>query len=181
MIVSDFTFPGGPKCGHAELTIRASKSDPEAVGCKRVLACMCPLVICPVAAAEALAQGKRLDEHVLRDNRGEVMSKQDTVRLLRAFAARAKCDTERIAGHSMRTTGAQRMAAAGLSTTQINASGRWGSLSQMIKYAREAHIGPSIIADAMRKLVVGTGKAGTRPTVVTKRWSTFRSNRTASG
>ena len=122
LIASAFAFLRGPNCGQAEHTIRASKSDPDAVGCKRKLACMCPSAICPAAAAKALVKGKCLGDHFLQDSRGEVMSKQDTVRLLKAFAAHANVDTERITGPSMMTTGA------GLSTTQIKALRRRGEV-----------------------------------------------------
>ena len=146
---ADFGFSEGPGCGWAEVTIRASKADTEAAGCTREHACICPSGICPVKAARALTHGKAADELVLQNKGGSGLSKRATVRLLKAFASSQDCDTARVTGHSMRTSGAQHLADAGLSTEQIKMFGRWGSTSNMAKYTREAHIRPGVIADAL--------------------------------
>ena len=46
--------------------------------------------------------------------------------------------TAELTGTSLRVTGAQRMAKAGLTPEQIKTFGRWGSSKQMAKYTRES-------------------------------------------
>ena len=60
------------------------------------------------------------------------------VEAMRAVAAALRQPPEdRITGHSLRTTGAQRMAAAGISEEKIRMFGRW-AFNEMVGYAREA-------------------------------------------
>ena len=176
---ADIRLSEGPGCGTAELTIRASKADTVAAGCTRTHACTCPLAGCPVKAARALAQGREAGERVLQNKDGRGLNKKDTVRLLKAFAVSLDHDPARIAGHSLRTTSAQQLAEAGISTEQIKVFGRWASSANMIKYARDAHIRPSVIADAFKKrqrLAPAPPKEHAR-----KRWCTSRSGPSASG
>ena len=84
---SDFRIIAGAGCGEAEITIRASKNDSQAAGCKRTLACLCPSPICPVSMARTLAQGKPPQAHVVQDAQGCAMSKPTTVQLIKAFGA----------------------------------------------------------------------------------------------
>ena len=174
----DFRFVEGHGCGGAELTVRASKADTKAEGCMRAHACTCPATICPVKAARALTEGLSEDDRVLQDKQGRGLSKRDTVRLLKAFAASQKADTTRITGHSLRTTGAQHLAEAGLSSEQIRLFGRWASSANMLKYARDAHIRPGLIADALKKRHCPTAAPSGR---ARKRWCTFRSSLNAGG
>ena len=148
------------------------------MGCMRAHACTCPAAICPVKAAKALTQGLKEEDRVLQDKEGRSLSKQNTVRLLKAFAASRNRDTTRITGHSLRTTGAQQFAEAGLSSEQISSFGRWECSANMLKYARDAHIRPDIIADALRKRQRSQAPPKER---ARKRWCTFRSSLNAGG
>ena len=56
---------------------------------------------------------------------------------IREFAAHVGTVGQNVIGHSMRTTGAQRMAAAGVPDAKISMFGRWAS-RQMLNYARES-------------------------------------------
>ena len=174
----DIKFVEGHGCGGAELTVRASKADTEAVGCMRAHACTCPAAVCPVKAARALTKGLKENDRVLRDKEGRGLNKRDTVRLLKAFAESQEVDTTRITGHSLRTTGAQQLAEAGLSSDQIRLFGRWASSANMLKYARDAHIRPSVIAEALRKRQRSPAPPKVR---ARKRWGTLRGSLNASG
>ena len=174
----DFKFVEGHGCGGAELTVRASKADTKAEGCMRAHACTCPAAICPVKAARALTEGLSEEDRVLQDREGRGLSKRDTVRLLKAFAASQKAVTSRITGHSLRATGAQQLAEAGLSSEQIRLFGRWGSSANMIKYARDALIRPGLIADALKKRQRSPAPPKER---ARKRWCTFKYSLNAGG
>ena len=174
----DIRFTEGQGCGGAELTVRASKADTEAAGCTRAHACTCPVAICPVKAARALTQGLEAGERALQDKEGRGLSKKDTIRLLKAYAASQGVHTKRITGHSLRTTGTQQLAEAGLSSEQIRLFGRWASSTNMLKYARDAHIRPGIIAEALKKRQRSLASPKER---ARKRWSTFRGSLNAGG
>ena len=146
--------------------------------CARAHACTCPAVICPVKAARALTQGLEAGERVLQDKDGRGLSKKDTIRLLKAFAASQDVDPTRVTGHSLRTTGAQQLAEAGLSSEQIKLFGRWASSANMLKYARDAHIRPGIIAEALKKRQRSPAPPKER---ARKRWCTFRGSLNAGG
>ena len=94
--VSELAFTEGRRCGLAELTVRASKEDTEARGCKRKRACICPSAICPVAAARALVHGRKLEDVVLQCKGGNILDKRGTIRLLKLFAESHGWETTRI-------------------------------------------------------------------------------------
>ena len=135
-----------------------------------------------MATAKSLTKDKSPRDYVVQDKHGNALSKQETVNLLKAYGVHVGCSPDRISGHARGVTGAQRMAAAGLSAAQIKAFGRWGSTTQMIKYAREALIGPNLIAGAMRQApsIEASARVAKRP-CTGKRWSKLRSCRNASG
>ena len=105
--------------------------------------------------------------YVMQGTQGGALSKPATVQRIKAFAAHL----EGLTGHSMQTIGAQRMAAAGLSTEQINAFGRWRNSAQMVKYVREALIGAGRITNTMRRFSLSTSSApssGSQPSTGSK-------------
>ena len=175
---ADITFRDGAGCGSAMVTIRASKSDTQATGCTRTHDCICPATSCPVQAARGLAEARTAGEALLQNEEGNGLSKSATVCLLKSFAVAHGHDATRITGHSMRVTGAQLLATAGLSTEQIRIFGRWGSVASMAKYTREAHILPEAIAKA---LAARHGRQSTARAPAAKRWCKLRTDRSSSG
>jgi len=71
---------------------------------------------------------------------GAPVSKVNIIKAFKDLALAAGMPSSvRITGHSCRVTGAQRMAAAGISEWRIQVFGRWGS-DAVLKYIREAAI-----------------------------------------
>ena len=94
-------------------------------------------------------QGRPANDLPLFPNaRGSVCSKQDMVDTIRAAARILKLPsqsidgTHQLTGHSLRVTGAQGLAAAGLETWAIQLLGRWGS-DTVLQYIREAPLAAS--------------------------------------
>ena len=123
------------------------KTDPQGRGKKRRHLCACPSQICPVAAVQRLAvsAGDDGDNPLVARVGGGACRKSQVVTALRYLVARVASgiNPETVKGHSMRVTGAQRMARAALSENQIAVFGRWGSAA-IRRYVREACIeGPA--------------------------------------
>ena len=141
----------------------ASKTDQLAIGVARTHGCACspgrpPSPACPVHALwsqmlllqRAFPQRWRdakpdWDLPLFPDAAGNPCSKQAVVATILTAAdhlgiARASPDnTERVSGHSLRATGAQGLARAGLDVWRIQLLGRWGS-DAVLGYIREAHL-----------------------------------------
>ena len=66
---------------------------------------------------------------------GVAVSKAAMVAEIRSMAEALKAPAGRYTGHSLRVTGAQRMALAGIPLEQIRVFGRWSS-NQALKYTR---------------------------------------------
>ncbi len=140
--VEDLVLGAGAGCGSVTLNISVSKTDPCAKGAYRTLGCACPSLLCPVAAARRLAlAGAGLEPHglLVRNLRGQPATKAEVVREIRALAKRWGA-VGAVTGHSMRVTGAQRLAMAGIAEGRIAIFGRWVSKA-MLLYVREALLG----------------------------------------
>ena len=112
---ADVLIEAGPGCGIATINVSASKTDYKARGCRRTLGCVCPSAICPVRAVAKLAQGCAGREPIVQSTTGKFVAKSAMVDLTQAFAAHVGTTPGAvITGHSLRTTGAQRMAEAGI-------------------------------------------------------------------
>ena len=127
----------------------ASKNDQEAHGVARAHGCCClppEVASCPFHALEfQLGRLRRLFPSRFRNDRpaldlplfpdvnGEVVSKEAMSDTIREAARRLDIPldsadgSERVSGHSLRVTGAQGLARAGVDTWAIQLLGRWGS------------------------------------------------------
>ena len=143
-------------------SLPASKADAKATGVSRTHACVCaegrPTPRCPVHALwDHLICLRRCfpgrwhggvpahDLPLFPTSNGQPCDKERvTLTLVRAAGFlgmdEASADgTERVTGHSLRTTGAQGLARAGVSLWAIQLVGRWGS--DVVKsYVRDAHV-----------------------------------------
>jgi hypothetical protein len=162
----------------------ASKADAEAVGCSRTHGCTCagvPARGCPVhalwdqlvlltrrfPARWSEAGGFDWDLPLFPDVTGRPVSKEamaETIRhaaLLLQVPLESPDHTEQVTGHSLRATGAQGFAKAGLDEVSIQLLGRWGSKA-VRGYTREAALERS---SAWAKAVGSTfgHQQGTRP------------------
>ena len=138
----DCTVAVGPGCGVATLELAVSKADPAAKGVRRTLACACPSALCPVAATRRLlasTAGQRADAFVVVNLCGRPATKEEVVQEVREVARRSGTEGH-VTGHSMRVTGAQRLALAGISEYRIITFGRWASQAFKL-YVREAVLG----------------------------------------
>jgi hypothetical protein len=138
----------------------ASKADAEAMGCSRTHGCICARSSsrgCPVhalwdklllltqlfPARWSAAGGFDWDLPLFPDINGNAVSKEamtDTIRhaaMLLQVPLVSPDHTEQITGHSLRATGAQGFAKAGLDEVSIQLLGRWGSKA-IRGYTREA-------------------------------------------
>ena len=96
-------------------------------------------MLCPVRAARALLKasaGKGPDAFVVLNLRGQPATKEEVVQEIRA-AAKLSGAVGRFTGHSLRVTGAQRLAKAGVCEAKITAFGRWASDAFRL-YVRDA-------------------------------------------
>ena len=137
------SFKNGAGFGVAVVESAASKADTRAAGTTRRHGCACPSPLCLVATARKLVGSRKgaAGRGPLITNRfGEVVSKEEMVTELRGFAVWLGDADVHITGHSMRVTGAQRLALAGVSEGKIRLFGRWASRA-MFKYTREALLG----------------------------------------
>ena len=175
----DLSSEDGEGCGTATLRFGATKTDTEAVGCSRAVHCFCPGAACPLKAARKLTWGKAPQESLVTGLQQQQLTKDTMVSVLKAYGQHLGAPTDRITGHSMRASGAQRMARAGISPEMIKAFGRWDSGKQMAKYARDALANPCVIAEAMRATRTrGSPTKTASPSKTGKtsqrRWSSFR-------
>ena len=114
--------------------------------------CICLAGSCPVAAIKGLCANKQPYQHVVLTDQGRPVPKEEMVEALKGYGRwSGMLDVSLITGHSMRVTGAQRLAKAGLAMDQIAMFGRWKSLGQMYTYLRETAIGVEIMKDALRR------------------------------
>ena len=104
----------------------ASKCDPTAQGVARTLGCACPSALCPVKAMKSILPGEaRADSEsfVIKNVAGKPCTKAEVI----AEARKVAEDTGSpglVTGHSLRVTGAQRLALAGVNETRIITFGR---------------------------------------------------------
>ena len=122
--------------------LAASKTDPTARGITRTLGCACPSTLCPVKALRAVfarCAGSATDAFVVRNLKGEPCTKAEVVAEAQQVA-RLTGTVGWVTGHSMRVTGAQRLALAGVGETRIITFGRWSGLV-FRRYVREAVLG----------------------------------------
>ena len=150
------------RCPSAALTLPASKSDQAGVGVRRTHTCICrngaTRPFCPAHVAwDQLIILKRLHpRHFAGDSLvtdlpffpaegGEPCTKDGfTQTIVKAaqlleMPTASDLDNVRVTGHSMRPTGAQFLARAGLDTYTVQLLGRWGS-STVENYVRDAVI-----------------------------------------
>ena len=92
---------------------------------------------------------------------GGVVTKAQMVAVIQAFARAAGARAGNYTGHSLRVTGAQQMALAGISEDKIRLFGRWTS-SAMLAYVRETLLARSGLQVA--KAVVTAAAQQTRGT-----------------
>ena len=123
----DVVVSEGRGCGAATINLATGKTDLRQKGAYRTLACTCPTLPCPVQAAVGVLSAEQElqeDDHLIRNKAGEPVTKAEVVKELQAYAV--ACGTKgRITGHSMRVTGAQRLAWGGASIPRITLFGRW--------------------------------------------------------
>ena len=134
----------------------ASKNDQEATGVARAHGCACSgsLTSCPWHAARLQLQRLRarfpdrfdgdnphLDLPLFPDVQGRVVTKEAMTATIRLAAEKlgvrleAADGSSRVSGHSLRVTGAQGLARAGVDTWAIQLLGRWGS-STVLEYVQ---------------------------------------------
>ena len=147
VVRSDVTFVPGPgTCGEmAIIFLAVSKTDPAAKGKERRHCCACPSVACPVAAAKRWTTqvirtlGGEHQGPLLTDHTGAPVTKERVVDTIRE-AAKLIGVKGFVGGHSLRASGAQHMAMAGIELWRIQVFGRWGSMA-ILKYVRESCLG----------------------------------------
>ncbi len=142
MVVADLELAAGTGCGTATILLAVSKTDPSAKGVRRTLGCCCPNVLCPTSAARRRlrsATGLASTDFIVRTLDGVPATKSEVVREIKSVG-RLLGVSKGISGHSLRVTGAQRLALAGVAIPRITLFGRWAGKS-MILYAREALLG----------------------------------------
>ncbi len=142
LLVHDVAVSPGSQCGTATLLLAVSKTDATAKGVRRTLGCCCPSALCPTAAVRRLmasASGLSASDFVVRSLRGQPATKAEVVREIR-HVGKLLGVTNGISGHSLRVTGAQRLALAGVAVPRITLFGRWASKA-MVTYARESLLG----------------------------------------
>ena len=129
--------------GFATVCLPMSKADWRHLHKKRSHQCVCPDPCCPVKAMGLLLQdfpkGGRAKNPLVHDGFGKPLKKQQFVTRLQHLAAASGHQDLVIRGHSMRVTGAMRMALAGLPNEVIKVFGRWASEAVM------AHLRESIV------------------------------------
>lgn len=158
-----------------------SKSDQQALGVARTHGCACPLEGPPLSACPVHAvwdqllllrsrfpgrwQGRKPDWNLplFPACDGSVCNKVAVVATIAAAAdllrvpRSAPDGSERVSGHSLRVTGAQGLAKAGVDLWAIQLLGRWGS-DAVMGYIREAHLDCS--AEWARKVLLGPSLSG---------------------
>ena len=137
---SGVSFQKERGCGVATLKVAVSKTDWTAKGSERSHGCCCPSPLCPVAALRRLHDARLPGQHLVQTKVGTPVSKAALIRAMKSLATSlGHPRADRITGHTLRTTGAQRMASAGISEEKIRMFGRWRS-DEMLAYVRETLI-----------------------------------------
>ena len=174
------------KCSASAVTwlLPADKTDSEALGKERTLGCSCnaaPASLCPVHCfAEHLEMlRRRFPDRLLAsgkfdsslplfpDATGAVISKREAVSTIEHAALLLGLPRERsdgmkvFTGHTLRPTGAQAMARAGLDPWLIGLWGRWGSATVMA-YLRDAPLAVSAGFASRTLAGLGPSTGGTR-------------------
>ena len=139
MRIQDVKLKDGTGCESAEIKVSVSKTDWRATGCTRKHNCACPSPLCPVAAVRNLVQqaaGRPAEDTLVRTIEGTVVPKATMSAETARFARQCGAPDGIYSGHSLRVTGAQRMAMAGVETEKIRVFGRWTS-KQLLRYTRD--------------------------------------------
>ena len=127
--------------GFGTINLPVSKSDWQALGKRRSHQCICPDELCPVRAVGCLlASGCRRAQGnccLIHDGQGHPLQKEAMVQRIQAIAQSSGHGNLVIRGHSLRVTGAMRMALAGIPVSVIKVFGRWASEAVM-QYLRES-------------------------------------------
>lgn len=138
------------------LQLPVSKKDPRAIGCSRALQCMCrgpqerrkDCVHCAIVAQIELVRerfGPELPEDMplFPTRAGRAAEKAAVIKMLVATVEKyggqvqAEGGAQTIGGHSLRVTGAQRLAALGVDSVKIMVLARWAGPT-ILRYVREA-------------------------------------------
>ena len=137
-------FKKGLGCGIATIRASASKTDWQAKGVSRHHGCACPSYWCPVHAVKVLWASTGNDSHspLVQTLQGRTPTKAAVCQEIKTWAKHLGAQEGSYTGHSLRTTGAQRLAAAGVSEEKIRLFGRWSSLA-MLKYVRDTLLADS--------------------------------------
>ena len=145
----DLEFRLGAGCGVASLLVSASKLDWQAKGVRRHHGCACPSKWCPVKEAKTLWTAARGDREtpLVVTKQGSTASKAGVCREIKDWAQHLGAKKGNYTGHSLRTTGAQRLARAGVTEAQIRLFGRWASRA-MLEYVRDALLAEDGVAVA---------------------------------
>ena len=160
VVQKDLEFKPGGGCGVATLRVSASKRDWRAKGVKRHHGCACPSRWCPVLSAKALWEAAKGDSEapLVLTVGGQAASKQAVCEEIRGWAAHRGATAGNFTGHSLRTTGAQRLARAGVSEAKIRMFGRWASHA-MLGYVREALLAEEGVTVAKQVIEQEVGRA----------------------
>ena len=150
------------RCPAVALTLPTSKADQAGAGVQRTHTCICQggaiRPFCPAHAAwdQMICLRRWFPDRFADDaasadlpffptSAGSPCTKEGFTRTISQAAVlldlpqQSAVDNERVTGHSMRATGAQFLARAGLDTYTVQLLGRWGS-SAVERYVREAVI-----------------------------------------
>ena len=149
--ISDVEILEGSGCGRAAWELPCSKTDPRALGQRRVHGCSCPDKACPTAAmqrvrekAAKLADKKGLDygeAPLLPDASSNFVEKVHMVAFFQEVGKMVG-KNKGLTGHMPRVSGARRMARAGIELWQIQLFARWES-AVILRYVREAPLSRS--------------------------------------
>ncbi len=163
LAAEDITITAGRGCGVAAVRVSASKTDWRAKGLTRRHGCACPSPLCPVRAAKVLlAAAMGLEGNhtpLVRGLDGRGASKKHVEREIKAFARHLGATAGQFTGHSLRVTGAQRLAMAGVSEDKIRVFGRWAG-QIMLHYVRDSLLTYSGLEMARQVVAVDSLSAG---------------------
>ena len=135
----DVTVADLDSCGVTTLKVSASKKDIVGKTLPRHHGCACPSLLCPGAAMRRLLRqvGPAEAGHLVRANDGQVVTKVQVVQEIQALARVLGANSGRYTGHTLRVTGAQQMALAGVTEEKSRMFGRWVA-NERLGYARES-------------------------------------------
>ena len=144
--LDDVRILSGHGCGRASWLLPCSKTDPRALGHRRVHGCSCPDRACPTAAmirvmevAKETAEQNGVAANVaplIPNTAGGFLEKENMVSFFQAVGKQLGKRTG-ITGHMPRVSGARRMARAGIELWQIQLFARWDS-AVIMRYVKEA-------------------------------------------